>query len=215
MIFLLPLFLYGGEYFAKVEPFEAYTIASKVSGLVTYTNEDVISKLASDEIIVKIDDELARVNYEVARSTYDIKKRFYQKVKNLSTKSKIQKDNEKIIYLNAKQAYIRTKDDLEGRNIRAKNLYIEDILVKKGNFVMPGTPLIKAYDVSRAKIIIYVTKEDIEDIENKKILVNGGDDFKLYKHFKIADKVQISSYKLILVGKIKGEFSHIAKVEIK
>ncbi len=212
---LLPIFLYAGEYFAKVEPFEEYTISSKSSGLVTYTNENLISNIAKNQTLVKIDDEISKINYEVALSTYKIKKNFYQKIQKLSTRSKLQKDNEKIVYLNAKQAYIRAKDDFESRNIKAKGLYIEDILVKKGNFVNPGTPLIKAYDINKSKITIYVTKEDIKDIKFKNILVNGKSDFKLYKYFKIADKVQVSSFKVILTSNTMKNFSDIVKVEIK
>ncbi len=215
LLLLLPLFLHAGEYFAKVEPFESFTISSKVSGLVTFTNQKALSHVAGDESIIKIDDTISKINYEVALSTYNIKRKFYQKIKNLSTKSKFQKDNEKIVYLNAKQAYIRSKDDLQSRNIKAKNLYIDKILVKKGNYVNPSTPLIKAYDTSKAKLIIYVSKEDLDDIENKTILVNGKDDFKLHKYFKIADDVQVSSYKVILSGPSPKHFSQIAKVVIK
>lgn len=215
LLLFLPLFLYSGEYYAKVEPFKSYTIASKVSGLVVYTDDEIISHKAKNQTIVKIDDEIAKINYDVALSTYRIKKNFYEKIKKLTTKSKNEKDNEKIIFLNAKQAYIKANDDLKSRDIKANGLYIEDILVKKGNYVNPGTPLIKAYDVSKAKLTIYVSKEDIKGIENKKILVNGKSDFKLYKYFTIADNVQISSYKVELIGKPPEEFSHIAKVEIK
>lgn len=215
LILFLPLFLYSSEYFAKVEPFEKYTISSKVSGLVVYTNQDIISHIAKNQNIVKIDDEIAKINHDVTLSTYNIKKSFYQKIKKLTTKSKNEKDNEKIIFLNAKQAYIKAKDDLKNRTIKANGLYIEDILVKKGNYVNPGTPLIKAYDTSKAKLTIYVSKEDIIDIKNRKILVNGKENYRLYKYFTIADDVQISSYKVQLIGPAPREFSHIAKVEIK
>ncbi len=215
LLLLLPLFLHAGEYFAKVEPFESFTISSKVSGLVSFTNKKALSRVAGDESIIKIDDIISKVNYEVTLATYNIKSKFYQKIKALSTKSKLQKDNEKIAYLNAKQAYIRAKDDLQSRNIKAKNLYIDKILVKKGNYVNPGTPLIKAYDISKAKLIIYVSKEDLEGIEHKTILVNGKSNFKLHKYFKIADEVQVSSYKVILAGDAPKHFSQIAKVVIK
>ncbi len=215
LLFLIPIFLYSGEYFAKVEPFMKYTISSKVSGLVTKTNQKLINQVAEDQTIIQIDDEVSKINYELAKSTYDIKRNFYHKIKRLTTKSKIEKDNEKITFLNAKQDYIRAKDDLQSRSIRANNLYIEDILVKKGNFVNPGTPLLKAYDISRAKITIFVSKEDILNIENKQIIVNGGSDFKLLRYSKITDSIQISSYKVELTGKSPTYFSQIAKVEIK
>lgn len=215
LIFLLPIILFGGEYFAKVEPYETYTIASKISGLVTYVDTSVISHKAKNQILVKIDDEIAKINHDTTLATYNIKRQYYNKIKKLTTKSKNEKDLEKIAYLSAKQAYIVAKDNLQSRVIRAKNLYIEDILVRQGNYVNPGTPLIKAYDTSKAKITIFANKEDIKNIENRKILVNGKSDFKLYRFFNIADSVQISSYKVELVGPPPKRFSSIAKVQIK
>ncbi len=215
LLIFIPLFLYPGEYFAKVEPLEKYTISSKVSGLVTFTNDKLISRKARDEIIIKIDDEISKINYELAKSTYIIKKDFYNKIKHLTTKSKTEKNNEKINFLKSKQAYLKSKDDLKSRSIMAKNLYIDSILVKKGSYVNPGTPLLIAYDISKAKLTIYVTKEDIDNIENKKILVNNKSDFKILRYFKTTDNVNVSSYKVELVGSVPKFFSQIAKVEIK
>lgn len=215
LIFLIPIILYSSDYFAKVEPFESYTISSKVSGLVTYVDTSAISHKSKDQVLVKIDNEIATINYDTAKATYEIKKKYFNKIKNLTTKSKNEKDLEKISYLNAKQAYIVAKDNLYSRSIKANNLYIEDILVKEGNYVNPGTPLIKAYDISKAKLTIFVTKEDIDDIENKKIIVNNKSDFKLYRFFKVTDSIQISSYKVELIGPAPKMFSSIVKVEIK
>ncbi len=215
LLLLLPLYMYCGEYYAKIEPLNKYTISSKVFGLVTFTNDKLISKEAKDETIVKIDDEISKINYELAKATYDIKRDFYKKIKNLKTKSKMQKDNEKIAFLKSKQSFLHAKDDLKSRNIKAQNLYIDKILVKKGNYVNPGTPLLKAFDISEGKIIIFVTKEDIENIDRKKILVNGRENFKLLRYFKTTDDIHVSSYKVILKGKKPKFFSQIAKVEIK
>lgn len=215
LLFFLPLILFSGEYFAKIEPFEAYTISSKISGLVTFTNEELVSNKAKDEILVKIDDTLAKANYDIALETYNTRKRLYSNLLKVKTKSKTAKDNEKLLYLNAKQALINAKDNLKNRKIQANNLYIANIFVKKGNFVSPGTPLVEAYDTSRSKITIYVSKEDLEDIENKEILVDGKKTHKLYKYFTIADKVKITSYKVELVGNSPKEFSKVIKVTIK
>lgn len=215
LLLFLPLILNAAEYFAKVEPYETYVIASKVSGLVTYTNENLVSKVAKDEIIVKIDDEVAKINYEVALSNYKFQEDYYNKIKSLSTKSKNEKDNAKIAFLNSKQRYIATKDDLKSREILANGLYIAEILVKKGNFVQPGSIIIKAYDINLAKIIIYISEEDMLNLENKQILVDGKTDFKLHKFSKIADEKRISSYKVELVGASPKLFSKLVKVEIK
>lgn len=215
LLLFLPLFLFSGEYFAKVEPFETFTFSSKVSGLITYTNEELVSKVTKDEVLVKIDDELAKANYDIALQTYNTRKRLYNNLLKVKTKSKTAKDNERLLYLSTKQALISARDNLKNRKIYANNLYIANIFVKKGAFVNPGTPLIEAYDISRSKITIYVSKEDLDNIENKKILVNGEENYTLHKYFTIADKVKITSYKVELIGKTPQEFSKIVKVTIK
>lgn len=215
ILLFLPLLLFGGDYFAKVEPFEAYTISSNVAGLVTYTNENLVSKVASDEVVIKIDDELAQINYDIALQTFNTRKRLYNNLLKVKTKSQTAKDNEKLLYLSAKQALINAKDNLKHRKIKANGLYIAKILVKKGGYVNYGTPLIEAFDTSRSKITIFVTKEDIIDIENRKIVVGGKEDYTLYKYFTIADKQKITSYQVELVGKAPKNFSKIVKVEIK
>jgi len=215
LIFFIATFVFGGEYYAKLEPLHSYTFCSKVAGLVSFVNYEAEGKIAGNEPIVKIDDEVARLDYEVAKQTYSIKEDIYEKTSKISTKSKVEKDTQKINYLSAKQAFIKAKDNYFSRTIKAKDLYIGDILVEKNSFVNHGTPLFKAFDYSMAKITIFVSKDDIKAIENKKILVNGKSDFKLHKFFSVADTTYISSYKVELIGPTPKLFSELVKVEIK
>lgn len=211
----LPLVLYANEYFAKIEPFESYTFASKVSGLITYTNQEILSHISKDSIIIKIDDEISKASYDISLKNYQTRKELYKSLKKVSSSSKSSKNREKLLYLGAKQAYINAKDDLKSRQIRANGLYISKIFVKKGDFVAPGSKLFKAYDISHSKITIYVDFDDIKDIKNRKFFVNGKENFTLYKFFKITDETRISSYEVQLIGPPQKEFSQIAKVKIQ
>ena len=215
-LLLVPILGFAGEYYGKVEPIDSFVITSKVSGKVVFTNDSLEGKVAKDEPIVKIDDEVAKASYEVAKTTFEIKENQYRKIEALSTKSQTEKDNEKISYLNAKQSYIVAKDNYYSRTLRATGLYIQDIKVKKGGFVNPGTPLFEAMDISKSKITIFVTKEDLENIENKKIIVGGKEGvYALGKYNKVVDSTYISSFKVELIGKKPESFSQVVKVEIK
>lgn len=216
LFLILAIYAFGGEYYAKQEPLRSYVFASKVSGAVVFVNSDLSGKLAKNDIIVQIDDEISKVSLDVAKQSFEIQADLYKKSQNLSTSSKSQKDQDKIKYLNAKQAYTMAKEDLNSRSLRAKNLLIGDILVEVGSFVAPGTPLFKAYDVSKSKLVFYATKEDIQDIKNKKILVNGKEgEFTLSKYYPTTDDVYVSSYKVELIGKAPLVFSSLLKIQIQ
>ncbi|MCV6607335.1 MAG: hypothetical protein OIF32_03915 [Campylobacterales bacterium] len=216
LFLLLPVFLFSAEYYGKVEPFKKYTITSKTSGKVVSVNDSIKGKIAGGEVIVQIDDEVSKVDYEVAKETYEIRKGQYNRIKNLRTKTKTEKDLEKINYLNGKKAYITAKDTYEAKILRAKDLYIYDILVEKGGYVNFGTPLFEAYDTSKSRITIYLTREDMEGIQDKIIIVNGKEgEYQIEQVLNVADKKFVSSYKLELVGPSVKRFSDVVKVEIK
>ncbi len=216
MFLLVPILLLAGEYYGKVEPFKQYTITSKTSGRVVFVNDDIKGKIAGDDVIVKIDDEVSKIDYEAAKEIYEIKKSQYDRIKDLRTKTKSEKDVEKVNYLNAKDAYTAAQDSYFSKTLRAKGLYVYSILVEKWGYVTPGTQLFEAYDISKSRITVYLTREDLEGIENKSIIVNGKEgEYKIDRVFKVADKQFVSSYKLELVGPSAQRFSDIVKVEIK
>ena len=213
---LAALALSAAEYYAKQEPIASYVVTSKVAGLVTFVNTAKEGKLCTDdEPVVRIDDEIARVAYEAQKETFEIRKDIYERTKNITTKSKAEKDTEKISFLVAQQNYTQARDNYFARILRAKGLYVGDILVKKNGYVSPGTPLFRAYDYSASKLTIFVDRETVENIQSKKILVDGRDDFKLAKFYSVADETYVSSYKVELVGPAPKLFSKILKVEIK
>lgn len=213
-LLILTITLNAKVYMAQIQPFEKFIFSAKVSGLVEYVNDDAKSKITTSQII-RLDSKISKIKYDILKSIYEIRKDIYNKTKNLKTKSKAQKDTEKLSYLQAKQNYELAKDDYQSRSIKVKNLYIHDIKVNEGSFAQQGSTLFIAYDLSKSKLEIYVTLEELKDIENKTFIVDGKDDFKLYKYYKIADDVYISSYKVVLVSDKNINFSKIVKVEIK
>ena len=60
-------------YYAKVEPYEIRTLASNVSGIVLFTDENMIGKRLFDKNFITIDYKLIKMNYN------QLDKNFYTK----------------------------------------------------------------------------------------------------------------------------------------
>jgi len=72
-------------------------------------------------------------------------------------------------------------------------------------------------DLSRAKLIIYLDRDELERIKNKKIYINGKLDksAKISKVWKVADEKYISEYRVEIIKDANIPFSSLAKVELK
>ncbi len=185
--------------------------------------------------------EMLEINQESAKSLKESMERLraaYMRIKGLSTASKSQKDSAYNSYASAKTQYLATrekivslkkqmldmeykiaqlKDVISKKSIRLDGSYLYALLVRKGDFVAPGTPLAKVDDLSRAKLVLYLEPEEIADIEKKRIYLDGKETpYKIDKLWKVADEKYISSYRAeIYLPKSPGLFSRLIKVEIK
>ncbi len=167
-----------------------------------------------------------------------IDKANYARVQNLSSYSKLQKDAKLLASINATNAYIQSKTSLENlkttladlqvriatlkdriakKNISvAKGLYIYKLYPNVGDYVNMGSPLLDSADISKARLTIYVTREDLEGIEDKKIYINDKETaYKIDKLWHIADTKNISAYKTEIVIDKPKLFSTLMKVEFK
>jgi hypothetical protein len=165
-----------------------------------------------------------------------IKKGIYDRIKNLKTKSLLEKELKKSEYLATYNQMLierekilnlenqllqlnlnieRLKDKLQKKSIKVSG-YVYKVFVKEGDFVNFGSPLIEIADTSRGKIVIFLDSEEIENINLKKIYLNGKKtDLDFYKIEKIADTTHISSYRAEIVLKAPKVFSKIVKIEIR
>ncbi len=167
-----------------------------------------------------------------------IAKENYNRVKNLSSYSKIQKDTKLLSLINNTNTYIQNKTNLENlktqkedlavriatlqeridkKNIRVnKGLYIYKIYTKVGDFVAMGAPLVDSADTSKARLTIFVTKEDLEGINEKKIYIDDKETaYKIDKLWQIADSKNISAYRCEIVIDKPALFSKLMKVEFR
>jgi multidrug resistance efflux pump len=139
----------------------------------------------------------------------------------VSAKSQLSATKEKILNLksqkvNLEQKIAALKDKIAKKNIIIKNRYLYEILVERGEFVNIGTPLAIIYDTSKAKLMLFLSEEDLKDLNNKTIYIDGKKtDLKFSKVLKIADSKDISSYKAEIIINPVYRFSKLVKVELK
>jgi len=182
--------------------------------------------------------KLTKQSVNNAYKAMQISKRNYEKVKNLSSYSKVQKDAKLLSSISSTNSYIQTKTSLENlktqkadlvvrvatlqdtilkKNIRVeKGLFIYKLYPNVGDFVSMGSALLDSADISKARLTIYVTKEDLEEIENKKIFIDDKEtNYKIDKLWNIADTKNISAYKTEIIIDKPKIFSTLMKVEFR
>lgn len=90
-------------------------------------------------------------------------------------------------------------------------------MVHKGEFVAPGAPLAKVSDATRAKLVLYLSPEEVEKIENRTVYLDGKQtSYRINKVWRVADEKFVSSYRAeIYLPAPQSYFSKLVKVEIK
>ena len=250
--------LFASSYYAKVEPVDIYTIASKVQGEVLFADENMVGKKLSDKPFIIIDAktdkadlealkvkrktlrDLIEANKEIVQNlqeSMELKKRNYESIKNLTVKSKTQKDAIYYDFLNTKNQLLNTKKELlnftsQEADLTAKQVRLEktiadktihepglilyELYVKKNDVATPGKPLAKVADTSKAILTIFVDKETLKGIKQKKVYLDGVETaYKVDRVTPIADSVNISKYKVQIIIDAPKIFSKLVKVELK
>jgi len=109
------------------------------------------------------------------------------------------------------------EDTVAKKSIILHNKYLYKLIVRKGDFVAPGSPLAQVEDASKAKLVLFLELEELEEIDRKTVYIDGKKtNYKVNKIWKIADEKFISSYRAeIYIPAPKSTFSKLVKVEIK
>lgn len=205
--------------------------------------DDVINKAdlkASKEKLsyLKNSISLSQKSLHNARQAANIDSENYARVKNLSSYSKVQKDAKLLSLINSQNSVISIESNLQTLKtqyadlelkiatledtIAKKSIAIEDgfyiykIYPRKGDYVNPGSQLIDVYDISAAKLIVYVSSEEAIDIDTKTIYLDDKPtDYKVDKIWKVADSINISSYRVEILIDKPAQFSKLIKVAFK
>ena len=137
--------VFSKVYYSKVEPYEIRTITSNVSGIVLFTDDNMIGKKLANKVFIKIDSELDEdelkavdkkllyqknillLNEKVLKNLEQMlqRKRInYEKIKNLKIKSRIEKDKEYYDLLSSENSYFSTKKEINNLKTNIADLQL-------------------------------------------------------------------------------------------
>ncbi|BFU78091.1 hypothetical protein ALC152_13060 [Arcobacter sp. 15-2] len=226
ILFITPIVIYAQTYMAKIEPYDMFTIYAQTSGQVIALDKNDETKIVNS-VLIQLDDSLEKQKlkiYQNQLSMYNKKLSIlnenYKKFVKIRGKSKSDKDDKYYVILelevtieSLKILITELQDTINKKSIAVNDLYIKEFLVNKGDYVSIGTALASTYDVSKSKLIVYVSNDDYQDIRNKKILINGKDSrVKIDKVDKVLDATYVSAHKVTLVLD-STEYGKVLKVE--
>lgn len=225
---LLPIFLFANNYIAKIEPKDEFSIYANTNGEITFLDKTKEMSMVNG-VIVRIDNALEKENLNLYQTQLKllneklvILENYYNKYKTITGKSDYEKDEKymQIIELknsikNLELSITNTKDILNKKEITLNNLYLKEFLVNKYDYVNAGTKIVTAYDTSKAKLVLYLNKEDYKDIKSKEIHLDGKKSNATIKKLDITpDKTFISAYKAEIEIDSK-DFGQSVNVEFK
>jgi len=197
--------------------------------------------LASSKASQMLFQETLKINNEILtglEETYRLKKGYFDRVNALSTSTQTQKDNAYSTYISAKTQYLSTRekivslqkqiidmkyritqleDTIKKKSIVLFNRYLYKLMVRTGDYVNPGTPLAAVYDISKAKLVLFLEPEELNKVKEKRVYIDGKKtEYRVNKVWNVADEKFISSYRAeIYLPAPKEKFSQLLKVELK
>lgn len=231
LLLLSPLLLFAKVHYAKVEPYESVILKSAVSALVMDVDLEAEGSVVNQKRVIYLDDRLDKINLKtsnenllILHETLKRQESYFQRIDKLETTSTAQKDNAFYSFSSAKTQYLdmqykvaQLEDSISKKSIVLNNKYLYKLMVRKGDFVNPGTALAEVKDATKAKLVLFLEPEELDNIDEKSVYLNGEKtEYKVNKVWKIADEKFISSYRAeIYMPAPKGLFSKLMKVEIK
>jgi len=228
LILITPFILLAQSYIAKIEPYEEFIIYSQSSGEITKLDKTDETKLV-DKRVVQLDDTLETDQLLIYKKQLDmyfeklsILQNSYNKYIKIRGKSQFDKDEKlyelielKISIQNLKSTIKELQYTISKKAVYVKNLYLKEYLVDLGDYVSKGTKLASAYDISKSKLVVYVSQDDYKGIKNKKVFINEQADKAYIEKVDItADSTYVSAYKVTLIIDSK-EFAKAVKVEFR
>ena len=225
-ILITPLAVFAQTYMAKIQPYDSFTIYAQAAGQIVKLDKNDETKVIN-KVVIKLDDSLEQKQlaiYEKQLALYlkklDILESSYEKYIKIKGKSQSDKDDKlyevielKITIETLNANIYEIKDTIKKKTINANNLYLKEFSVNKGDYVSVGDTMATAYDISKSKLVVYVSSDDFANIQNKTILINGEKDLAaIEKIDTTVDDVYVSAYKITLITK-NNNFGEVVKVE--
>ncbi len=181
-----------------------------------------------------------KLNKEIAKNLAAmIKKKNvnYERIKDLPIKSNVEKDKEFFDLSSTQNQHLSTLEKIEtihsqlsdtslrlaqlkrairDKHISAKGMVLYKLYVKKGQVVNAGVNLAEVADIAKAKLTIFLNRDEIEDVKGKEIYLNGEPTaYQIDKIWPLSDTEHISSYKTEILIEAPRQFSQLYKIEFK
>lgn len=231
LLICVPLLLLAKVHYAKVEPYNSVVLKSAVSSLVMNVDLESEGKMVENKRVIYLDDRLDKINLKrsnenllILRETLKRQEAYFQRINKLKTVSTAQKDDAFYSFASAKTQYLdmqyqiaQLEDSIEKKSIVPYHMYLYEIMVRKGDYVTPGSPLASVVDTNRAKLVLFLEPSELEQIEKKVVYLDDKKtEYKVDKVWKVADEKFISSYRAeIYIPAPEMSFSELVKVELK
>lgn len=217
-------------------------LEGKIANGVIIQLDDTLNKsdLIHTRGSLSLTQEMIRVNsgmLDPLKKNAQKKKKLYERVSPLASTSVSQKDTLYSAYIAAKSQYNSTfekilslknqritleqkinllSDNMSKKSIKVSGVYLYKLMVKKGEYVTIGTPVATIQNINKAKLVLYLSAEELKGIDKKRVFINGKETaLKFSKIWKVADSKYISSYRAEIILKPFERFSKLVKVEIK
>lgn len=144
--------LYSKVYYSKVQPYEVRDISSNVTGVVIFSNENMLGKKLSKNPYIKIDSELdikelesikiklaiyantITINQEILhnlKKLLDKKQINYKQIENLKIKSRIEKDREFYDLIISQNSHLSTKKEINNLKSQIADLEFRKVQLQK------------------------------------------------------------------------------------
>jgi len=231
-------------HYAEIQPYSNYIIKSNVSGEVITADENMEGKIANSNAIITIDsaideaeqhlvdNKLISLNkiLSINEQVLQRKEAHYDKIKTLRIKSQTDKDREFYDIASTKEKIQTIKQQLQELNFRKLQLQknisdkhivksgfmVYKLLTKKGEVVNLGSPLVEVADIRKAKLTLFLNRDEIDKIKTKNIYINDEkSELTIDKVWSIADSKHLSAFRAEIIIPAPKQFSKLIKVEIK
>jgi len=224
---LAALPLAAGTYKAKIEPYDAATVSAEVSGrIVTLDQRDELKTL--DKVVIEIDHALDDVQLANARKKLKlldeqiaVKQAQYDSIKDLASQNRFTKDQYKTELLtlqmqaeDLRNAIAQLEDTIAKKKIALRGQYLKTLYVRRGEYVAPGTQLMKTEDHGGGRLVLYIDAKDRAVLENAAVTVEGSGGWKIEKAATSTDETYVSYYRVDLVKKGKVPYGEVVTVTV-
>ncbi|MHC3993350.1 efflux RND transporter periplasmic adaptor subunit [Thiomicrolovo sp. ZZH C-3] len=212
MMLLAALPLAAGSYKAKVEPYDAATVSAEVSGrIVKLDQRDELKTL--NKVVIEIDhalDDIQLANdrrkLKLLQEQTAVKQAQYDSIKDLASQNRFTKDQYKTELLalkmqaeDLKNLIAQLEDTIAKKRIALRGQYLKTLYVRQGEYVAPGTKLMKVEDHGGGRLVLYIDAADRAILDDAKITVEGSGSWKIEKAAESTDETYVSYYRVDLV----------------